>query len=44
VCCRHLTVVPPHVLLQDDADHQRQLYASIINQLIMAYISIPVGK
>ncbi|KAL4853554.1 Nuclear pore complex protein NUP205 [Chlorella vulgaris] len=32
------------VPMQDDADHQRQLYASIINQLIMAYISIPVGK
>ena len=29
---------------QDDADHQRQLYASVVNQLLMAYLMSPAGK
>lgn len=30
--------------LQDDADHQRELYASIVNQLLMTYLMSPAGK
>lgn len=28
---------------QDDADHQRELYASIANQLVMNYLMSPAG-
>ena len=30
--------------LQDDADHQQELYASIVNQLLMTYLMSPAGK
>ena len=30
--------------LQDDTDHQRELYASIVNQLLMGYLNSPAGK
>jgi hypothetical protein len=30
--------------MQDDADHQRQLYASILNQLLMTYLMSQAGR
>lgn len=30
-------------VVQDDADHQRELYASIANQLVMTYLVSPAG-
>ncbi|KAL4457392.1 hypothetical protein ABPG75_012257 [Micractinium tetrahymenae] len=37
------TGVLDSVPMQDDADHQRELYASIINQLVMNYLMSPAG-
>lgn len=34
----------PHHVPQDDADHQRQLYASILNQLLMTYLMSAAGR
>ena len=32
------------VAMADEADHQRELYAGIINQLLMGYLGSPAGK
>ncbi|KAL4441042.1 hypothetical protein ABPG77_010473 [Micractinium sp. CCAP 211/92] len=37
------TGVLDSVPMQDDADHQRELYASIANQLVMNYLMSPAG-
>jgi hypothetical protein len=29
---------------QDDADHQRELYATILNQLLMNFLDSSVGR
>ena len=34
----------PTSVLQDEPDHQRQLYASILNQLLMSFLMCTAGK